>query len=98
MTLYIKSKLSDLLVEAAKARSIADVLFLTSLLNSESEAGVVVLEDVAGRLILEDIETYQWLWVDVYSHDKTDEEKAAIAEEININQAGLYKLRNSAGG
>ena len=99
MTLYIKSQLADLLVNAAQERSLADTVYLINLIREgDVDSWNSIIADVYGRLILEDADTYRWLAVDVFNCDKTDEEKAAIAEQINDGQLGIYRIRNSAGG
>ena len=94
MTLYIKSQLSDLLVEAAKERSLADVIYLAGMIaRSGDENYGPILNDVSTRLMCEDPGANQWLLIEVLSANKTDEEKAAIAEQMNEQQISLYRMR-----
>jgi hypothetical protein len=99
MTLYIKSKLSDLLVEAAKERSLADTLYLAGVLaESSKENFQSILDDATARLMCEDPVAANWLLVEVLASNLSDEEKAAIAERMNEGQVSLYRMRGNQEG
>lgn len=92
MSLKVWSRFVDFCIYIIETRSLYDALVISTLINRlDTRDKDWVIDDIGMRLAIENPEAYRWFFLEVVALSSSPEERAAIAEKLNLDLADIQK-------
>lgn len=92
MSLKVWSRFVDFCIYIIETRSLYDALVISTLINRlDTRDKNWVIDDIGMRLAIENPEAYRWFFLEVVALSSSPEERAAIAEKLNLDLADIQK-------